>query len=96
MTFSSKTTEVAREKVEKSTQTSKRSVAVASPNKNSLRSFIQESDISELVSNFPLLIVWKRAVQFLDSFKNPGDGFHIMLWAFVIVAAWGTLISFML
>ena len=66
-------------------------MAVASLNKNSLRSFIQESDIPELVSNFPLLIVWKRAVQFLDSFKNPGDGFHIMLWAFVIVAAWGTI-----
>ena len=90
-TFSSRTTEVAREKVEKSTQTSKSSIAVASSNKNSLRSFIQESDISELVSNFPLLIVWKRAVQFLDSFKNPGDGFHIMLWAFVIIAAWGTV-----
>jgi hypothetical protein len=90
-TFSSKTTEVVQEKVEKSTQTSKGSVAVASSNKNSLRSFIQESDIPELVSNFPLLILWKRAVQFFDSFKNPGDGFHIMLWAFVIVAAWGTV-----
>ena len=89
--FSSKTVEVAQERVEKATQTSKGSVAVASSNKNSLRSFIQESDIPELVSNFPLLIVWKRAVQFLDSFKNPGDGFHIMLWAFVIVAAWGTM-----
>ena len=90
-TFSSKKTEAAQEKVEKATQTTKGSIAVASSNKNSLRSFIQESDISELVSNFPLLILWKRAVQFLDSFKNPGDGFHIMLWAFVIVAAWGTI-----
>ena len=91
-TFSSKSAEVAQVTVEKSTQTSKGSIAVASSSsKNSLRSFIQESDISELVSNFPLLIVWKKAVRFLDSFKNPGDGFHIMLWAFVIVAAWGTM-----
>ena len=59
--------------------------------KNTLQTFIQDSDIPELVSNFPLLIVWKRAVEFLDSFKNPGDAFHIMLWAFVIVAAWGTI-----
>ena len=89
--FSLKTVEVAQERVEKATQTSKKSVAVASLNKNSLHSFIQESDIPELVSNVPLLIVWKQAVQFLDSFKNPGDVFHIMLWAFVIVAAWETM-----
>ena len=89
--FSSKMAQVPQDKVEKATQTPKGFVSVASSNKNSLRSFIQDSDISELVSNFPLLIVWKRAVQFLDSFKNPGDGFHIMLWAFVIVAAWGTV-----
>ena len=55
--FSSKTVEVAQERVDKATQTSKGPVAVASSNKNSLHSFIQESDIPELVSNFPLLIV---------------------------------------
>ena len=47
-TFSSKTAEVAQEeKVEKSTQTPPReTVAVVSSSKNSLRSFIQDSDIS--------------------------------------------------
>ena len=87
--------DVARSKVDRATQTTGAAgstVAVAtSSGKNTLRSIIQESDISHLVSNFPLLIVWQKAVQFLDSFKNPGDGFHIMLWAFVIVAAWGTI-----
>ena len=90
----SQTSAAGRDVVEKASQTpaTGSTVSVASPSaKASLRSIIQESDISQLVSNFPLLIVWQRAVQFLDSFKNPGDRFHIMLWAFVIVAAWGTV-----
>ena len=90
--FSSNAVDISQETAEKTTQTLKGSMAIASSrSKNTLHSLIRESDISELVSNFPLLIVWKRAVHFLDSFKNPGDAFHIMLWAFVIVAAWGTV-----
>lgn len=85
------TSVVSQDKADKGTQTDKGSAVVASSSKSTLRTLIQDSDISELVSNFPLLIVWMRAVQFLDSFKNPGDAFHIMLWAFVIVAAWGTV-----
>ena len=80
--------------VDKATQTTNKDSELAmmsSSGKNTLQTLIQDSDIPGLVSNFPLLIVWKRAVEFLDSFKNPGDAFHIMLWAFIIVAAWGTI-----
>ena len=86
--------EVNQDRAEKETQTVKGSEMITSSQssgKSTFRSLIQESDISHLVSNFPFLIVWQRAVQFLDSFRNPGDGFHIMLWAFVVVAAWGTV-----
>ena len=78
---------------DKATQTTKQSEAItsSSPNRNTLHTLIQDSDITKLVSNFPLLIVWQRAMQFLTSFKNPGDGFHMMLWVFIIVAAWGTV-----
>ena len=59
--------------------------------KHTLHKLLHESDINELVSNFPLLIIWQKLVTFLDSFRNPGDAFHITLWSFLVIAAWGTL-----
>lgn len=72
--------------------TSEKGVQVVSTpsSKRTLHTLIHESDIDELVSNFPLLIVWNKLVGFLDSFRNPGDAFHVTLWAFVAIAAWGT------
>ena len=58
--------------------------------KTTLSSILGESDISNLVTNFPLFIVWKRIVGFLDSF-HPCDAFHVTLWAFSIIAALGTM-----
>ena len=55
-----------------------------------LQSIFGDSDLSSLIRNFPLLIIWNRVVCFLDSFTNAGDAFHITLWAFAIVAALGT------
>ena len=49
------------------------------------------SNISDLVTNFPLLIVWQRVVQFLESFQSPTGAFHMTLWAFTIIAALGTM-----
>lgn len=54
-----------------------------------LRSIFGDSDLSSLIRNFPLLIIWNRVVCFLDSFPNAGDAFHITLWAFAIIAALG-------
>ncbi len=65
--------------------------AAVVPNKRTPHTFITNSDVEELVSNFPLLIVWQRLVNFLDSFRNPSDSFHVTLWSFIIIAAWGTL-----
>ena len=55
-----------------------------------LSSMLADSDISNLATHFPLFIVWKRIVGFLDSF-HPCDAFHITLWAFSIIAALGTI-----
>ena len=49
-----------------------------------------QQNVSELVTNFPLLIVWRSIVTFLDSFPAVGS-FHITLWAFSIIAALGTI-----
>ena len=40
---------------------------------------------------FPLLILWRKLVEFLDSFPNSLDTFHITLWAFAVVASLGTI-----
>ena len=48
------------------------------------------NNLSELIANFPLFIVWQSLVTFLDSFSTVGS-FHITLWAFSIIAALGTL-----
>lgn len=45
----------------------------------------------DLIKNFPLLIVWRKLVHFLDSFSNPGDAFHVTLWVFTVIAALGTI-----
>ena len=47
----------------------------------------QEFDIR----NFPLYIVWKNLVRFLDSCRSPIDSFHITLWVFTLIAALGTM-----
>lgn len=45
----------------------------------------------EVMLNFPLFIMWQRMVQFLDSFHDPLTTFHVTLWAFIIIAALGTI-----
>ena len=57
--------------------------------KTTLRRMV-DTDLSSLITNFPLLIIWRRVMRFLDSF-HPIDGFHITLWMFGIVAVLGTL-----
>ena len=47
----------------------------------------QEFDIR----NLPLFIFWKNFVRFLDSFSSPIDSFHITLWVFTLIAAFGTI-----
>ena len=46
--------------------------------------------LSDLIINFPLLIIWKKVVLFLESFPSV-DRFHLTLWFFSIIAALGTL-----
>ena len=46
---------------------------------------------SSLARDFPLFIIWKKIVYFIDSFPNSGDAFHITLWAFAVIAALGVL-----
>lgn len=60
-----------------------------SPSLDSAKTSVILTD-SNLV-NFPLLVIWRRIVGFLDSFANPGDAFHVTLWMFAIVAAIGTI-----
>jgi len=52
---------------------------------------ITGADLAELVNSFPIFILWKKMVEFLDSFGNVRDSFHITLWTFIIVAAMGTI-----
>ena len=55
---------------------------------------VDESDVwmdIDIGPSFPLLIVWRQVIHFLDSFTNPLSSFHVTLWAFTIVAALGTL-----
>lgn len=73
------------------TETASETTNEIDSNKITLHRLIQDSNIHELVSNFPLLIVWRRLVNFVDSFRNPSDSFHVTLWSFIIIAAWGTL-----
>ena len=61
------------------------------PPKHTLHKLLHESNINELVLNFPLLIIWQKLVNFLDSFRNAGDSFHLTLWSFLIIAALGTI-----
>lgn len=56
-----------------------------------LKGIFADSNLTNLVTDFPLLIIWNRIVGFLDSFDNPGDAFHLTLWFFVTVAALGTI-----
>lgn len=44
----------------------------------------------EVALNFPLFIVWRKVVHFLDSF-NPLASFHMTIWAFTVFAALGTI-----
>ncbi len=44
----------------------------------------------EVALNFPLFLVWRRIVHFIDSFDDPVASFHMTLWAFTIVAAIAT------
>ncbi len=46
--------------------------------------------LTRLVTSFPLLIVWQRIVQFIDSFSYVGS-FHMTLWGFTIIAALGSI-----
>jgi hypothetical protein len=45
----------------------------------------------DVALDFPLLIVWRKLMLFLDSFANPLTSFHITLWMFTIIAAMGTV-----
>ena len=72
---------------ETSTQTTK----LTPSGKSTFRNMLVDSDFSELVTDFPLLIIWRRIIDFLESFRNPGDAFHVTLWVFTIVAAFGTI-----
>ena len=56
-----------------------------------LHALFGESNLPNLIRDFPLLIVWNRLVYFLDSFQSAGDAFHITLLAFSVVAALGTI-----
>ena len=56
-----------------------------------LHALFGESNLPNLIRDFPLLIIWNRLVYFLDSFRNAGDAFHITLLAFSVVAALGTI-----
>ena len=64
---------------------------VSSVSKSPLRSILGEPNLLDLVTDFPLLIIWRKVVGFLESFRNPGDAFHVTLWVFSIVAAFGTI-----
>lgn len=46
--------------------------------------------LSDFSANFPLLIVWQRVLNFLDSL-HPCGRFHMTIWAFSIIAALGCL-----
>lgn len=78
-----------------SVKTSNKCVQVSTtpdPRKSSaLESLFGEANLPSLIRDFPLLIVWNRIVYFLDSFRNPGDAFHITLLAFAVIAALGTI-----
>lgn len=67
------------------------STATDSQKSSALESLFSESNLPSLIRDFPLLIVWNRIVYFLDSFRNPGDAFHITLLVFAIIAALGTI-----
>ena len=45
----------------------------------------------EVMLNFPLFIMWRRLVQFLDSFQDSMVAFHVTLWAFIVIASLGTI-----
>jgi hypothetical protein len=49
----------------------------------------EQRKLSDLLVNFPVLIIWNKIMSFLDSF-HPCDKFHMTLWAFSIIAALGT------
>ena len=51
----------------------------------------EEKVVDSVTSDFPLLIVWQYVVQFLDSLPSPLAAFHLTLWTFTIIAAWGTI-----
>lgn len=46
---------------------------------------------SDLLSGFPLLIIWQKVARFLESFPYQIDAFHLTLWSFCIIAALGTI-----
>lgn len=51
---------------------------------------LMQQSLSDLIINFPLLIIWRKVVLFLESFPSI-DRFHLTLWFFSIIAAMGTL-----
>ena len=83
--------EIVEEAVRVCKDVSTQTTPVSSGSQSPLRSILGEPDLLDLVTNFPLLIIWRKVVGFLESFRNPGDAFHITLWVFSIVAAFGTI-----
>ncbi len=55
-----------------------------------LRAILAESGLSNLMADFPVLIIWQQVMEFLNSF-HPVDAFHLTLWGFAVVAAFGTI-----
>ncbi len=56
-----------------------------------LRAILAESGFSNLMADFPVLIIWQQVMEFLNSF-HPVDAFHLTLWGFAVVAAFGEVI----
>ncbi len=56
-----------------------------------LQAILAESGLSNLMADFPVLIIWQQVTEFLNSF-HPMDAFHLTLWGFAVVAAVGEVI----
>lgn len=68
----------------------KRLVKVGEGKKRGARQVVGLLD-GDLLSGFPLLIMWQKVVRFLESFSSRVDAFHLTLWTFSIIAALGTM-----
>lgn len=58
--------------------------------KNNTVSLTPSKATNSSLSNFPLFIMWRELTSFIRSF-SPIGSFHMTLWAFSIIAAFGTL-----